>query len=134
MVKVVATRVGGIPEVHDRDFLGELVEGSDHEVYAEALGRQLEAEKAVLFGEKEGKIAFSNRGKEPLYLFAAMQRHLNYPPVPRLVIADETPNLVPKLLRRIEQLESRVKLIEQEQRQGIDITQFYEGPKPNQET
>ncbi|HEX5103706.1 MAG TPA: hypothetical protein VFV87_07855, partial [Pirellulaceae bacterium] len=32
-------------------------------------------EKPVLFGEKEGKIAWANRRKDPLYLFAALQRH-----------------------------------------------------------
>ncbi|MDP6467279.1 MAG: hypothetical protein QF918_06055 [Pirellulaceae bacterium] len=94
-------------------------------------GRELEPEAAVLFGEKEGKIAFSNRGKEPLYLFAALQRHLKYPLVPRPIIADKTPDLIPQLLRRVEQLETKVKLVEQEQRQGIDITEFYEGPKPD---
>lgn len=94
-------------------------------------GEQLEPEAAVLFGEKEGKIALSNRGKEPLFLFAALQRHLNYPSIPRLIITDKTPDLVPKLLHRIEQLETRLKLVEQEQRHGIDITQFYGGPKPH---
>src|SRR5262249_49319595 len=29
-----------------------------------------------LFGEKEGKIAKANRGRDPLYLFAALQRQL----------------------------------------------------------
>ena len=38
-----------------------------------------EPEKPVLFGEKEGKIAWANRRKDPLYLFAALQRHLGYP-------------------------------------------------------
>jgi len=93
-------------------------------------GEQLDPEAPVLFGEKEGKIALSNRGKEPLYLFAALQRHLNYPPIPRLVVTDKTPDLIPKLMQRIEHLETRVKLVEQEQRHGIDITQFYRGPKP----
>ncbi len=93
-------------------------------------GRALEPEAAILFGEKEGKIAFSNRGREPLYLFAALQRHLNYPAVPRPKLKDETTDLVPKLQRRLEQLETRIKLLEQEQRQGIDITQFYNGRKP----
>ena len=37
-------------------------------------------EKPMLFGEKEGKIAWANRKKDPLYLFAALQRHLGYPP------------------------------------------------------
>jgi len=94
-------------------------------------GHELEPEAVVLFGEKEGKIALSNRGKEPLYLFAALQRHLNYPLVPRPIRADETPELIPKLIRRVEQLETRMKLLEQEQRQGIDLTEFYEGPKPD---
>lgn len=94
-------------------------------------GEQLAAENAVLFGEKEGKIALSNRGKEPLYLFAALQRHLDYPPVPRPIVSDQTSDLVPKLLRRVEQLETRLKLVEQEQRHGIDITEFYGGPKPD---
>ncbi len=42
-----------------------------------------EAEKPVLFGEKEGRIALANRRKDPLYLFAALARHLGYPTVPR---------------------------------------------------
>src|SRR5262245_4399430 len=36
-----------------------------------------------LFGEKEGKIAKANRGRDPLFLFAALQRQLGYPEVPR---------------------------------------------------
>jgi hypothetical protein len=96
-------------------------------------GTELEPEATILFGEKEGKIARSNRGKEPLYLFAALQRHLHYPLVPRPILADTTPDLIPKLLRRVEQLETRVKLVEQEQRQGIDITEFYHGPKPDKQ-
>jgi hypothetical protein len=34
-----------------------------------------EPEKPILFGEKDGKIAWANRRKDPLYLFAALQRH-----------------------------------------------------------
>jgi len=34
------------------------------------------AEKPILFGEKEGRIALANRRKDPLYLFAALQRLL----------------------------------------------------------
>ena len=37
------------------------------------------AEKPILFGEKEGRIALANRRKDPLYLFAALARHLGYP-------------------------------------------------------
>ena len=87
----------------------------------------------VLFGLGEGRIAFANRGKDPLFLFAAMQRHLGYPNVPRLEPIDPLPALVPQLQRRIERLESRVKLLEEEEQGGIDITKFYESgqiPKP----
>jgi hypothetical protein len=82
-----------------------------------------------LFGEREGRIALGNRRKEPLFLFAAMQRHLGYPPVPRPAKRDETPELIPALLRRVERLESRIKLLEEERRGGIDITKFYEKNK-----
>ena len=45
--------------------------------------RRNKAEKPILFGEKEGRIAQANRRKDPLYLFSALQRHLGYPTVPR---------------------------------------------------
>jgi hypothetical protein len=86
--------------------------------------------KPVLFGQREGRIAFANRQKDPLYLFAALQRHLDYPAVPRLKRIDPTSDLVPQLQRRIESLEMRLKLIEEENRGGIDITQFYGGKLP----
>ena len=88
-------------------------------------------EAPVLFGLPEGKIAFANRRKDPLFLFSAMQRHLGYPIVPRLEPIDPLPDLVPQLQRRLERLESRLKLMEEEQRGGIDITKFYgAGMKP----
>ena len=82
-------------------------------------------QQPVLFGEREGRIALANRGKDPLYLFAALQRHLGYPVVPRPKPPDETANVIPQLRRRMERLELRMKLIEEEQREGIDITKFY---------
>jgi hypothetical protein len=90
----------------------------------------------VLFGANEGKIALANRRKDPLFLFAAMHRHLGYPSVPRLIPPDPLPSLVPQLQRRIENIESRLKLIEEEHRGGIDITKFYGSgkiPKPLEE-
>jgi hypothetical protein len=93
-----------------------------------------EPEKPVLFGEKDGKIAFANRRKDPLFLFAALQRHLGYPAVPRTKRADESVNLVPVLKMQVQQLEARVKLLEDEARGGIDITKFYapsSGPLTN---
>ena len=85
-------------------------------------------EKPVLFGEKEGKIAWANRRKDPLYLFAALQRHLGYPAVPRPKRPDESVNLLPLLNVRVERLESRLKLLEEEARGGIDLTKFYGKP------
>ncbi len=88
-----------------------------------------EAGAAVLFEQKEGQIAQANRGKEPLFLFAAFQRQLGYPKVPRTKTADQSRDVVPALSRRIERLESRLKLLEDEQRRGgIDLEQFYTPP------
>lgn len=82
-------------------------------------------EKPLLFGEKEGKIAWANRQKDPMYLFAALQRHLGYPTAPRIKRIDETREQVPLILRRLERLELRIKLLEEEAREGLDITKFY---------
>jgi hypothetical protein len=84
----------------------------------------------VLFGSREGKISLANRRKDPLMLFAALQRQLGYPVVPRQKPVDETVDLVPQLLRRLERLEGRLKLVEDEQRGGIDISEFYQPPPP----
>jgi hypothetical protein len=87
-------------------------------------------EKPVLFGEKEGKIALANRRRDPLLLFAALERHLNYPQVPRPKPVDESRLLLPLLVRRMERVEGRLKLLEEEQRGGIDITRFYGAAAP----
>ena len=84
----------------------------------------------VLFGQKEGRIALANRRKDPLFLFAAMQRQLGYPAVPRVQPYDPTPELIPQLLRRLERMEVRLKLMEEEKQGGIDITKFYGGKGP----
>jgi hypothetical protein len=87
-------------------------------------------EKPILFGEKEGRIAWANRQKDPIFLFAALQRHLAYPAAPRNKKIDDALKLVPRLIRRVERLETRIKLMEEESREGgIDITKFYAGDK-----
>lgn len=88
-------------------------------------GETQQPELPVLFGEKEGRIALANRRKDPLYFFAALQRQLGYPPVPRPKPIDTTVDLVPQLLRKVERLETRLKLLEEENQGGIDITKFY---------
>ncbi|MEJ5342600.1 MAG: hypothetical protein WHT09_13640 [Thermogutta sp.] len=96
--------------------------------------RQLRGDsgKPVLFGEKEGKIALANRRKDPLYLFAALSRHLGYPSVPRPKREEMVLLNYYTLLRRVERLEMRIKLLEEEQRGGIDLSQFYVKPEDQQ--
>ena len=83
---------------------------------------------AILFGAKEGRIAQANRQKDPLLLLSALQRQLGYPAVPRLEPADDTREVIPLLVRRLERLEQRLKLVEEEQKGGIDLEKFYQRP------
>jgi hypothetical protein len=86
------------------------------------------SEATILFGEREGRIALANRKKDPLYLFSSLHRQLGYPEVPRVRAADKEQALLPQLARRLEQLEMRLKILEEEQRGGLDLTQFYQRP------
>ena len=81
-----------------------------------------------LFGTREGRIAWANRQKDPLVMFAALHRQLGYPEVPRTQEADPEVRLLPMLARRVEQLEARLKLLEEEQRGGIQLERFYANP------
>jgi hypothetical protein len=85
------------------------------------------ARHLVLFGEREGRIALANRRKDPLFLFGSLHRQLGYPEVPRPAAAAKEA-LLPQIARRLEQLETRMKLVEEEQRGGLDLTKFYERP------
>ena len=79
----------------------------------------------MLFGEKEGKIAKASRGRDPLFLFAALQRQLNYPEVPRMKNRDDTSTKLELMQTKIRELEARLKLLESETRGGpIDWSQF----------
>lgn len=89
-------------------------------------------DKPMLFGDKEGRIAMANRRKDPLLLFAALHRQLGYPEVPRLQPIDQTPEILPQLIRRLDRLEVRLKLVEEEQKGGIDLTKFYKPPQPGE--
>jgi hypothetical protein len=84
----------------------------------------------ALFGAKEGRIAQANRRKDPLVLFASLQRQLGYPIVPRPEKASEAINLLPQLARRVDRMEARLKLLEEEHKGGIDLTKFYGGKQP----
>ncbi|WP_153557541.1 hypothetical protein [Roseimaritima sediminicola] len=98
---------------------------------AEAEGISIADKPPPLFGAKEGRIARANRRKDPFYLFSALQRHLSYPQVPRPVPPDPAKELLPQMMRRMERMESRIKLLEEEARGGIDISKFYGPPPPH---
>jgi hypothetical protein len=93
-------------------------------------GHSGEPEKPVLFGEKEGKIALAHRRKDPLWFFSALQRHLGYPEVVRPKPPQNERLVLEGMMRRLERMETRIKLLEEEQRGGIDLTKFY--PPPNE--
>jgi hypothetical protein len=78
----------------------------------------------VLFGEKEGKIARANRGRDPLYLFSALQRHLGYPEVPRPRRPDEAEARIALLEQRVMLLENRIRGLESEIHDEVDLSQF----------
>jgi len=77
-----------------------------------------------LFGEKEGKIARANRGRDPLFLFAALQRQLGYPEVPRPKERDDAETKVEMMQTKLREMEARLKLVEGEVRGQVDLTQF----------
>ncbi len=87
-----------------------------------------EAPLTPLFGEKEGKIAKANRGRDPLFLFAALQRQLGYPEVPKARPRDDLPFLFEALKAKNRELEMRLKLIEMELRGKVDFRQFLNKP------
>lgn len=77
-----------------------------------------------LVGEKEGRIAKANRGRDPLYLFAALQRQLGYPEVPRFRPRDDLSLKVEVLQAKLRDWETRLRLLEAETRGQVDLSQF----------
>lgn len=86
----------------------------------------------MLFGDQEGRIAKANIGRDPLYFFAALQRQLDYPAVPRSQRADDTQKLPAFLEARLIKLEQRLKIVEMESKGGIDLNQFYVKPSEDE--
>jgi hypothetical protein len=83
----------------------------------------------VLFGEKEGKIARANRGRDPLYLFSALQRQLGYPEVPRPRRPDEAEARIALLEQRVLLLENRIRSLESEVQDDVDLSQLTVKPE-----
>lgn len=83
----------------------------------------------TLFGEKEGKIARANRGRDPMYLFSALQRQLGYPEVPRPRRPQEAEARIAVLELRVAQLENRLKAAESEIHNNLDLSEFAVKPE-----
>ncbi len=77
-----------------------------------------------LFAAKEGKIAKASKGRDPLFLFAALQRQLGYPEVPRFKTREDLGGRFEALQNKVKELESRLRMLEAEQRGTFDPTQF----------
>ena len=82
----------------------------------------------LLFGLREGRIAKAHRKKDPLYMFAALQRHLGYPGVPRLKAKSNQPAIDPVLEQRLQRIEQMLKIVQAELKGGLDLTQFFKKP------
>ena len=81
-----------------------------------------------IFGVQEGRIAFANKGKDPLFMFAALQRQLDYPTVPRPVRKPKDPPMPPAWEQRIKRLEQQIQLLENETAGKFDLSEFYANP------
>lgn len=78
----------------------------------------------VLFAEKEGRIAAASRGRDPLFLFAALQRQLGYPEVPRPRAREDIESKLTIMETKIREMEARLRMLESEVRGTFDPTQF----------
>ena len=77
-----------------------------------------------IFAEREGKIAKASLGRDPLFLFAALQRQLNYPEVPRPRPREDIASKFDQYEIKFREMESRIKMLESEVRGTFDPTQF----------
>ncbi len=91
------------------------------------------ASHPLLFGTREGRIAKAHRKKDPLYMFAALQRQLGYPAVPRVKQKSDQLALPPALEHRLQRIEQSLKIVQAELKGGIDLSQFYV-PKPGEDS
>ena len=77
-----------------------------------------------LFAEREGKIATASLGRDPLFLFAALQRQLNYPEVPRARPREDIASKFDQYEIKFREMEARIRMLEAESRGTFDPTQF----------
>lgn len=82
----------------------------------------------TLFGVREGRIAKAHRKKDPLYMFAALQRQLGYPAVPRVKPKSDQVVIHPVLEQRLQRIEQSLKIVQAELKGGLDLSQFFKKP------
>ncbi len=87
-----------------------------------------EPRSAPLFGEKEGRIAAANRGRDPNYLFAVLQRHLGFPTVPRPPRVSDEIQQLNETVRKLGVLEQKLKIVEGEVFGRTDPALFVAAP------
>lgn len=115
------------------DFIYQYSEFALAEYRRQSRDESVELGRPMLFDVQEGRIAKANRKNEPLYMFGALQRHLNYPKVPRAKRKSDESPFSPALEARLTRIEKRIQLLELEQKNSLDLSQFYEKPA-NDET
>lgn len=100
-----------------------------HEKRRQAQQDDYQPPYSILFGLQEGRIAKANRGKEPLHMFSALQRHLNYPAVPKPAPPASGPIIHPVLEARLQKIEKQLQFLEGETKgSGIDLSEFIAKP------
>lgn len=85
-----------------------------HDLRRQRGDADLQPEVPILFGMQAGRIAKANRRKDPLYMFAALQRQLGYPAVPRATPLRTGPIFAAPVEQRFQRLEARLLMLEQE--------------------
>ncbi len=114
-INVILRRQVGIIDIADLVYVrSEFYEHTEEEL-----------DEAVLFGEREGRIARASRRRDPSFLFEALCRHLDYPQVPRPEKVHKAEDLVPALERRIEMLEHKLQILTEELHGGINLEKYY---------
>ncbi|QDT28180.1 hypothetical protein Enr10x_35190 [Gimesia panareensis] len=83
-----------------------------------------EPSSPILFSSQDGRIAKANHNRDPLYMFAALQRQLGYPKVPRSLAKPDKLIFHPALEARLHKIEMRLQLIDAELKGKFDLKQF----------
>lgn len=124
------SRLPGLLGTHD--FAELLYRRSEHRVAEHRRRTQTpdyQPSYAVLFGIQEGRIAKANIGRDPLYMFAALQRQLGYPKVPRPEPIKVKTQLDEAIELRFQQLEAKIQVLEGELKGTFDLSEYYKKPQ-----